>query len=305
MTIAAYLGIYLGFAIFVCASVYRAVQYARLPVHLRWDLYPVPHEEARRAAYGGSYFETTNWWTRPQKPNRIGELSVMVPEITFLKALWEFNRKLWYASYLFHGGLYITFGCAVLLILRALLAGASVHSPVFDITCRALGWVAVITTIAGSLALLWRRVRDPQLKNYTHRADLFNLIFFAMTYAVLGISFLTRPADASSTAAFVRGLLTFDTSVRVSAVLACGLLLASALLAYIPFTHMTHFIAKYFTYHTVRWDDRATVPGSDVAAKVQGYLAYKPTWSAPHVAADGKKTWAEIVTTNPPQEVRK
>jgi len=47
------------FLITACAvSVARARWYARHPLHLRWERYPVPHEAAERARYGGSYVET-------------------------------------------------------------------------------------------------------------------------------------------------------------------------------------------------------------------------------------------------------
>jgi len=61
-------------------------------------------------------------------------------------------------------------------------------------------------------------------------------------------------------------------------------------------THMSHFIAKYFTYHSVRWDDK---PNVNLAA----YLAYRPAWSATHVGAG--KTWAEIATANPWEAAKK
>jgi hypothetical protein len=59
---------------------------------------------------------------------------------------------------------------------------------------------------------------------------------------------------------------------------------------------MAHFVAKYFTYHTVRWDDRE---GERIERKVAEYLTYRPTWAAPHVGADGKRSWGEIASTNP------
>jgi hypothetical protein len=68
---------------------------------------------------------------------------------------------------------------------------------------------------------------------------------------------------------------------------------------------MAHFIAKYFTWHAVRWDDRRNVSGSAIESKIPAVLGYKPTWSAPHVGAHGRRTWAEIATTNPTREAQK
>ena len=97
----------------------------------------------------------------------------------------------------------------------------------------------------------------------------------------------------------VRGLLTWNTSVAVPPLFGTGLLLAAALIAYIPLTHMSHFIAKYFTYHNIRWDDTPNMRGSKIEAKIAQNLTYRPTWSAAHMGADGKKNWVDIATTNP------
>ena len=101
----------------------------------------------------------------------------------------------------------------------------------------------------------------------------------------------------------VRGLLLFNTAVAVPPVIGIGLILASVLLAYIPMTHMGHFIAKYFTFHAVRWDDAPN--RGRIQARIAEYLAYKPTWSAAHMGADGQRTWAEIAVLDPTREVRK
>ena len=35
-----------------------------LPVHVRWEIYPVQHETTAKVAYGGSYMEELNWWEK-------------------------------------------------------------------------------------------------------------------------------------------------------------------------------------------------------------------------------------------------
>ncbi|MGE5361291.1 MAG: hypothetical protein ACM3NQ_19920, partial [Bacteroidales bacterium] len=75
--------------------------------------------------------------------------------------------------------------------------------------------------------------------------------------------------------------------------------LACALVAYIPLTHMAHFIGKYFTYHAVRWDDAPMDARGRLARRIAASLATCPTWSAPHIGADGTKTWAAVASANP------
>jgi nitrate reductase gamma subunit len=57
MTALLFLICYLAAVVFVVACLVRIAIYARAPIHLRWELYPVPHEDPARVAYGGSRFE--------------------------------------------------------------------------------------------------------------------------------------------------------------------------------------------------------------------------------------------------------
>jgi len=297
--------IYAGVLVFLAASAARAIHYARLPAHLRWELYPVPHEAANRAEHGGSYFETLDWWTRPNEYNLRGELRVMIPEMLFLKALREFNRSLWYRSFLFHFGLYLLAGTVFLLlaaalgtmmapVLMAASAGRAMH-----ILYTATGACGATMTILGAAGLLHRRLTDPNLKNYTVPGDLFNLAFFIAALGLLGVGYLWRVPGTPGVLALTRGLLTFDTTLQVPAVLAAGLVLLALLAGYIPLTHMSHFIAKYFTYHSIRWDDLPAARSAEIQRRFAAYLTYRPTWAARHMGADGTKTWAEIAATNP------
>ncbi len=305
MTALVFAILYAGLAAFLAASVVRAVMYARQPLHLRWELYPVPHEPPERVAHGGSYFEEPGWWKKPRAVNRLTELKFMLSEMLFLKALWEFNRELWFRSFPFHAGLYLLIASVKLLILSALLTifwpaamagtfGAALGGLVA--VCGALGaFLAVI----GAFALLLKRLRDPELKNYTAPGDIFNLLFFLAAFGVLAAGYLMRGPDYPGTLALAVALFTFDTAVRIPPLMAAGLILTALLITYIPLTHMAHYVGKYFTYHAIRWDDLPANRAQEIQRKIAQYLAYKPHWSAPHIRADGKKTWAEIATTNP------
>ena len=292
MTAILYLTIYAAALVAAAACVTRALRFARTPIHLRWELYPVPHEDPALVGHGGSYFERTDWWTRESKTNHATELRWMFAEMLFLKGLWEFNRPLWFCSFPFHFGLYLLSGTAVLV-----LSGLPLHG-LYTLT----GGLGLAFGTFGAAGLLWRRLTDSKLRTYNTPADLFNLAFFLVTFLTLAAGWLLRPAGSAGPSAFARGLLRFDTAVEVPALLGAGLALGAVLAAYIPLTHMAHFIAKYFTYHDVRWDDRANLRGGKIESRMAEYLTYKPTWSAAHVGADGTKTWGEVATTNPAQK---
>ncbi len=308
MTAVVYLIIYAGLLSFFIACIVRAVHYARQPLHLRWELYPVPHEAPERVKHGGSYFEEVDWWTKPSKFNWITELKFMTPEILFLKGLWEFNRPLWFRSFPFHFGLYLVIAAVKLLILSALLAllapqvMAGTLGSVLTGLYSVLGAAGALLAMTGAFGLMLRRLRDPDLRNYTAPGDIFNLLFFLVAFGTLTAGYLLRGDGYAGTLALAKGLLTFDTNLSVPPVLAAGLILSALLITYIPLTHMSHFIAKYFTYHSVRWDDEPVKGAAALQKRFAEYLTYRPSWSAPHIGANGSKTWADIATTNPAAE---
>jgi len=311
MSVLVYLALYAGAAVFVVATIARAWMYARAPLHLRWELYPVPHEDPAKVKHGGSYFEDKDWWTRKHSYNLAGELAVMVPEMLFMKALHEFNRKLWYRSFPFHFGLYLLIGACGLLFVAALL-GIVAPALMAGALGVALHWLYTVVGAAGvalamlgAAGLLYRRLTDPDLKPSTTAGDIFNLLFFIVSFGVLVVGFLLRGPEASGILALVQGLLTLNTAVAVPGLMAAGIVLCAVLAAYIPLTHMSHFVGKYFTYHDVRWNDQVNLRGGKIEAKLMEYLTYKPTWSAPHVTADGKRTWADVATTNPWEGTKK
>ncbi len=303
-----YVLIYVSASAFLIACIVRAISYARLPLHLRWELYPVPHEESERAKHGGSYFESADWWKKPAPFNWVGELRSMLPEMLFQKGLWEFNRTMWFSSFPFHFGLYMVIGSTALLMATAILSLLSPQAALGGTGlilhyAYALGWLAgAVLSVGGALGLLIRRLTDEELKTYTVPADVFNLLFFILTLSCMCLAYLFRPEGSLGALSLAKGVLRFDATLRVPPLLALGLVLGALLTAYVPLTHMSHFIAKYFTYHAVRWDDRPSSPGSGIERRVAEYLTYRPRWAAPHIGADGSRTWAEIALTNPARQ---
>jgi nitrate reductase gamma subunit len=299
VTVLSFLLIWLGLGVFAAASVARAVRYARAPVHLRWELYPVPHEAPERAAHGGSRYEEPEWWAKPPSKNLLGELAYMLPEMLLLAGLRQHNRRLWYRSYPFHLGLYLVAAAGALLGTGAMLDVAGVPlgdraAHVLTAACDLLGAAGVVLGTGGALALLHARLTDAKLAAYSAPADYFNLALFAGVLPLAGLGFLLEPAPSLLVAARV---VRFDTAAPLHPVLASGLALASLTAAYIPLTHMSHFVGKWFTYHNVRWDDGPD--GERLRARMAEYLTYRPTWSAPHILADGTRSWRDVAGSNP------
>ena len=296
---------------FAAACTARAVQYARSPVHLRWELYPVPHEKPARAAHGGSYFEDGEWWRTPRHYSVAGELMFVIVEMLFLRTLREFNRPLWFRSFPFHFGLYLLAGSGGLVLITAfatVLTGSIVSGTLVEMLRRvytAAGVAGLLMAVTGALALLHRRLTDPALRPYTTPGDIFNLLFFVTALGIVGIGHVTRPAGSPGALSVAVGLLSWDTTLEIPLAFGCGLAAVALLAAYIPLTHMSHFIAKYFTYHRVRWDDAPLVDNRRMAATIAAYLSYKPTWTADHIRVNDAATWAEVVSSNPARETKR
>jgi nitrate reductase gamma subunit len=299
---------YAATVVFVAAVVQRAVKLARLPLHLRWELYPVAHEKGR-ASYGGSYLEEPDWWTRPRAVSLAGELKVMVPEIFLLAGVWEYNRPHWLRTYPFHLGLYLLAGLIVLLLVggSAVAAGADISAsgtPLAQALYHAtyvVGYVGLGLGLIGALALLGRRLFNPDYREYAKKADYFNLLFFAVTFAVA----LVAQASADPQFAGLRGyfarLVTFGgvgwtSRPPLTGLASLEIVLASLLLAYIPLTHMSHFFTKWFMYHDVRWSDEPNLRGGEIDRRITEALHYPVSWAAPHIRGDGKKTWLDVAT---------
>jgi nitrate reductase gamma subunit len=293
------LSIYASLLIFLLGIVIRIVKITRMPIHLRWDLYPIPHEKGK-AHYGGSRYEEPNWWTRPLAFSRTGELAEMAREIFAIKTLHRNNRKLWYFSLPFHWGLYSLTICIVLLIIGALFEiggldiSANSVSPFgkfYGLLIATFGLLGWSLGLFGALGILVTRSFSNEYRKFTLLSDYFNL-FLLIALFVAGLS-VWASVDRSYYfhRALAHNLVAFKPIGDLPFMLKIELGLSAFFFAYLPFTHMTHFVGKFFTFHKVRWQDEANAPGSKLEHDVIDALGEKVSWKAPHMSSG--KTWAQ------------
>lgn len=282
---------YFSTTVFVIGIIVRVVKVASMPMHLRWELYPVAHE-GKRSLYGGSYLEDFEWWTKKREFSLIGELVVMLKEIFFLKALWDDNRKLWFPSLCLHHGVYWSALIAFLMFVNLFLN----LDFVLLIIKVAVG-IASATGIIGAISLLMMRMFDDGLRKYSTFATYFNLIFLLGIFGTGAYSFITNPMHFTEMTQFFQGLISGGSEAVLSAAVSAHILISILFVLYLPFTHMTHFVIKYFTYHSIRWNDEPNLPGGKMEKRIGALLKQQVTWSAKHIGADGKKNWVDIVTS--------
>ncbi len=291
---------YLGLLIFLVMILYKGIKIATTPVHLRWELYPVPHEKGK-SKYGGSYLEEANWWEKPLEKDLLSELSTMVQEIVFLKGVWEHNRSLWFGSFPFHYALYLYIVGTVLLLI-GLIFGVSPESlsqaTIFPTILNILFWASAILGVLGSVLLLLKRIFDPDLAAYANASHYFNLILIGAMYLTLLLWFASG-GGLTQLAGFYSAVFTFNILPELNLSSYIHLYLLSFFMFYLPFTHMTHFFVKYFTYHKVRWDDEPNSPNTKLREKLMKQLNFPVSWSAPHIGADGRKTWVVLASELP------
>lgn len=307
-----YIFTYCCIAVFMMTAAYLIYRQWSLPMHLRWEIYPVQHETADKVAYGGSYMEGLNWWEKKQEGSFFNEIRYMAPEIMLLRGLWKQNKSLWWTSFPFHLGLYLMAAAFVLLLISAVFtlwnplayAEVDILRRIMDGLIVAALWIGIIAGLMGSLGMLYKRLTDQELRTYATFADYFNIVFILAFFLCAFFTMLFADPFLHASRSYVLGLLTAGAAVPTyvpgqSVSGALTIVLASLLVAYIPLTHMSHMFMKYFIYHNVKWDDAPNRPGTAIEAAVLTNLELKPTWQAKHIGADGQKSWRDIASSSP------
>lgn len=299
--------LYLSVVVLVVVTGLKVSRIARMPLHLRWDLYPIPHEKGK-GDYGGSYYEEIDWWTKPISFSLFGELKATFKEAILIQSLYHHNRPLWSFSFPFHLGLYSLIGFGVFLIVGAVLqlAGVAV-APAAGIVgalvhylTLILGVIGFILGAIGSLGLFLSRMTKAILRNCSVVGDYFNLLLLFVVFVSGIYAWSTADPGFQSLRAFCVAMISFQSAPAIPTAVATLLVVTAIFFLYMPFTHMTHVVGKYFTYHHVRWQDEPNIRGSKIEKAVAQALGYKIEWSAAHVKTGG--TWAEAATSSGEEE---
>ncbi len=288
--------VYAAVVFCLVAVVVRSLRYGRAPVHLRWELYPVAHERGR-AHYGGSIFEESDWWTRTRRPDHGGALRAMAAEIVLLAGVRHHNPALWRRSWPFHAGLYLLIvwllgnlgqGIAV-----ATGHGGGTLSTAASTATTVVGFTGLVLALGGAVALAHRRLVDPALRAYNAPSDILNLaVFVAWLGTALGVHAVERGFASLVTAA--AALVAFQ-PLAAPAGVQVELALGGVVLVWLPLSRMFHFVAKYFLYHRVRWEDAPNPRGGALERRLQQAMTFGVGWSAPHVGEG--RTWQDAATT--------
>jgi nitrate reductase gamma subunit len=294
---------YVSYVFVIAAYSFKVIKYFRMPLHLRWELYPVPHEKNNK--YGGSYMEEPEWWTKPRPRKTFRNILDMLKRYLFFGEYFRKVKGYWAGLYPWHTGFYLivlfdglTMLGGILLVTTGItISGSAGGFGVFlYYLTLVVAIVSFITGIIGSIILLIKRLADKDLKNYASPINYFNYIFFLLVFVSGLVSWAFYDPTLSGYRDFWAGIFSYKYAA-VDAATYAHIILFSLFLIYLPFTRSTHYITKMLAFFSVRWDDRPNLRGNAIEAQINKQLGLPVTWSAAHVQSG--KSWGEVAQGMP------
>ncbi|OGO19042.1 MAG: hypothetical protein A2Z15_06915 [Chloroflexi bacterium RBG_16_50_11] len=291
---------YFAYVFIIVMYTVKAVKIARLPVHLRWELYPVISPP--KSKYGSTIQEDEReWQQRHGKTLRKGVLYLLKENFRF-NDYFKSNLGYWLALFPWHIGFILIIAFHILCFFGALvmIAGTPVAADsvyvlgkIFYYAILVLGVVSFITGAWGSIGLIVKRATDIDLKGFATRQNYFNYIFTLAVFLSGLYAWIFVDPSLAQYREFWKGLVTLN-PVSVEPATTAHIILFSLFLIYLPFTRSLHYITKFFAFLWVRWDDRPNFRGSAMENEITGLLQKPVNWSAPHIPTGSN--WAEIAS---------
>jgi nitrate reductase gamma subunit len=289
---------YVAYAFIIIMYGRKAIKYAKMPLHLRWDLYPVTRKNRRN--HGGSADDDLEWRKKPRRKNLIRSIMFILKDNFYLGEYFHRNKGYWVVLFPWHVGFLLIISLHILCFFAAvtMLLGLRVSAESANIFGKVIYYSILITGVGsfvtgsfGSVGMFVKRMADRDLRAYASPINYFNYLFLLAVF-VSGLSaWYLGDATFTEYREFWKGLITFDFK-NVELLSALHILLFSLLLIYLPFTRSMHYITRFFAFLWVNWDDKPNLKGSEIEKKVQRCLNQPVSWSAPHIRSGQK--WADL-----------
>lgn len=293
------------FAYFFIVFLYaiKLAKYLKMPVHLRWELYPVIHEE--KFSYGGSYLEEKDWSKKPHKKRWLKGFFFLLKDYFTLFDYAKENFFYWLGLYPWHLGFILIITFHILCFFGGLYvaSGKEVSSNSVSFLGRLIylailltGSISFITGMFGSVFVALNRIFRSSLRQYASPQNFFTYAFTFVVFFTGFYSWFYSDIEFGEYREFWVGLITgkfkdvkFWTNLHI--------ITFDFFLIYLPFTRSLHYITRFFAFFMIRWDDEPNVRGSKLEQKVYEALKRKVTWSAPHIVKG--KNWNELASLSP------
>lgn len=296
---------YFAYVFIVVVYTIKVRKYVKMPMGLRWELYPVIHEEGYK--YGGSYLEKVDWWKKPRHKNTGRSILHLVAKYLFMGSYFEKNRNYWYGLYPWHMGFILIIFFDVLVGFEAILmtlfgleisSSAGVFGQFLYYLTQVSGLASFTLGSLGCLILLLQRLIDRDLREYSTPQNFLNYFFFLVMFLSGWSAWLIDDSTFAGFREFWVGLLTFQ-PVHVGPWEWFHIVIFAVFLIYLPLTRSTHYISKILYFFRVTWGDTPNPGEGEMVEKISENLNYRPSWSAPHY--QNGSTWAELATRIPEQ----
>lgn len=214
--------------------------------------------------------------------NGVGRVVNVGSEALLFQSLYKNDKSLWFSAWLFHVGLaMIIIGHVVgiyFLMHQFTLIGLSESSS--EALSSFFGTVAGIIAIVALLALLYRRMSDPLVKQISDARDYFDifLVFFVLlTGNHLRFAGNFDHQVLEQVRAYMGGLMTFNPQpLPDNPVFIAHFCFVMLLLAYFPFSKLMHL----FGFFVNRWmltEPWPTYPTPAGQSRRSEYVTSKPT----------------------------
>ncbi len=293
---------YIAYLFIIVAYAVKVVKIARMPRHLRWELYPIPHEKGFR--HGGSYLEEPDWWTKPRHKNQARDILFKLRDYFTFPGYFRHSKVYWLGLYPWHIGFYAIVTFHILSFISAVVmvtTGVAIANTSPNFGAQFLYYLTIIIAAAsfilgsiGSVVLLAKRLIDRDLRSYAAPSNYFNYLFFLVVFLSGLVAWLFSDIALSGYREFWKSLITFR-YIAVEPATYTHIILFSLFLIYLPFTRSTHYITKVFAFFGILWDDTPNLPGTKNGFEKQ--LSQPVSWSASHIQSG--KTWGEVVKAMP------
>jgi nitrate reductase gamma subunit len=289
---------YVAYVFIIVMYTRKTVRYVKMPLHLRWDLYPVMHESKRE--HGGSYYEDLEWWTKPRRRNLISSILFILKDNFYLGEYFHVNRGYWLFLLPWHFGflLIITLHILCFFAALAMVLGLSLSSESGTILGKAFYYSILLTGVSsfvvgsfGSIGMVVKRLSDRNLRAYASPMHYFNYFFLLAVFLSGLYAWHFADPTFSGYREFWKGLITFSPK-DVELASAIHIALFALLLLYLPFTRSMHYITRFFAFLWVRWDDEPNLRESRIEKKLHKWLNQPVSWSASHVQSG--KRWNDL-----------
>jgi nitrate reductase gamma subunit len=297
---------YFGYFFIVFMYTWKAVKYLKLPIHLRWELYPVIHEPQYR--HGGSCIEKLTGKNKPGSGGFFRSIFYLLKEYISLSEYFKKEKVYWSVIYPWHMGFILIITFHVLAFFGALImffgvpveaASPILGGKIFYYVMLVCGVTAFSSGIIGSIGVFVKRIADSNLRSYGTPQQYFTYLFCLVVFGSGFYSWLFVDPTFSEYRQFWIGLITLH-PVTVSPASAFHITLFDLFLIYLPFTRSMHYVTRIFAFFFIRWDDRPNVRGGEIERELVTQLGRKVSWSAPHIKTGS--TWAEQVAHDSERE---